>query len=217
MIRIGRIRVRFWRRVAPLALLLSFGLASGTAAAADTSAVCDSACVHAFDATLWVMSIFAAVTILGAAGMLRRDPTWTLGDALAEEADNQPPVLPNGKPVMLASSSRTIALFGMLVLMPAVLGIGYYIVWALFFGRVLDQLDNVMSFFLGAGTLFAPYAVNQFREMLTTIRQPTAAPAALPAAAASVPSVVINNSSPMPTSTPPQLAAPVAVPPVKAS
>jgi hypothetical protein len=83
---------------------------------------------------------------------------------LSEEADPQAPVAPGQKPILLASASRTIALFGLLVLMGALVGVAYFVLWALFYGQPLDNLTNLAPVFYGAASLFAPYAVNQVRS-----------------------------------------------------
>lgn len=162
-----------------------------------------------------VMTLFGLVTLGGFLRTLKYSTTWMIGDALSEEAGNQPPVLPPGmKPIMVASASRTIALFGLFVIMTGVVGVAYYIVWALFYGRSLADLQKLMPFFYGSAALFAPYAVNQMKEAFTAGTAPAAqaqvgAAVAVPAASTNV---VIQ-----PVASVPALAAapPVAVQPVK--
>src|SRR5262245_54337784 len=99
--------------------------AAGEAAATAPSAPADPR--GAFTLAAVAMTAFAVVTILGFLAALGRSPTWSIGDALSEEAGNQPMLPPGQKPIMVASVSRTIALFGLFVIMTGVFGIAYFI------------------------------------------------------------------------------------------
>ena len=63
-----------------------------------------------------------------------------------------------------AASQRAL---GLIVLMGAVVGLSYFVLWALFYERSLDELTKVGPLFYGAAALFAPYAVNQIRSAVT--------------------------------------------------
>jgi hypothetical protein len=110
------------------------------------------------------MSLFFVASLTAVTFLLKRCPAWSIGDALSEEADPQAPVAPGQKPILLASASRTIALFGLLVMMGALVGVAYFVLWALFYGQPLDNLTKLSPVFYGAASLFAPYAVNQVRS-----------------------------------------------------
>jgi hypothetical protein len=101
-----------------------------------------------------------------------------------DEVDPQAPVAPGQKPILLASASRTIALFGLLVLMGALVGVAYFVLWALFYGQPLDNLTKLAPVFYGAASLFAPYAVNQIRSAVAGLGSATKPAAAQQAAKA---------------------------------
>jgi hypothetical protein len=122
------------------------------------------------------MSAFFVAAIGATMLLLKRSPTWSIGDALSEEADAQDARTPGQKPVLVASSSRTIALFGMIVLMGAVVGLSYFALWALFYGQSLDELTKLGPLFYGATALFAPYAVNQIRSAVAAVTSTRAMP-----------------------------------------
>jgi len=87
---------------------------------------------------------------------------WSLAEALSEESSVQP--LPD-EVKTLPSTSRFIALIGLLGILTIVLGVGYSVIWNLFlYGKPPDGLSDVRSFLLGAACLFAPYLANQLRE-----------------------------------------------------
>jgi hypothetical protein len=97
-----------------------------------------------------------------------RNGKWSLSDAVSEESACQPKVITaKSDVILLASTSRVIALLGLLGILTTVLGIGYSIMWNLFaFGTVPD-LSQVRSFLYGSATLFAPYLFNQAREVFS--------------------------------------------------
>jgi hypothetical protein len=115
------------------------------------------------------MSAFFVAAIGATMFLLRRSSSWLVGDALSEEAAAQGAPAPGQKPILIASSSRTIALFGMIVLMGVVVGLSYFVLWALFYGQSLDELAKLGPLFCGAAALFAPYAVNQIRSAVTAV------------------------------------------------
>ena len=86
---------------------------------------------------------------------------WSLGEALSEESSVQPT---QGQVKTLPSTSRFIALFGLLGILTTVLGIGYATIWSLIlYQKPPEKLSEVRSFLLGAACLFAPYLANQLR------------------------------------------------------
>jgi hypothetical protein len=124
---------------------------------------------------------------------------WSLAGALSEESSYQPKeivVSQDGQSnvVMVASTSRLIALLGLLGILTTVLGIGYSIIWNLFVYGTVPPLTQVRSFLFGAACLFAPYLANQARAAF----EPSAAPAPPPAPAkpTSTATSVISGVSP---------------------
>jgi hypothetical protein len=110
------------------------------------------------------MSTFFIASIGATLLLLKRSPSWSIGDALSEEANPQGALAPGQKPLLISSASRTIAMFGLLVLMGTVVGLAYFVLWALFYEQSLDELTKLGPLFYGAAALFAPYAVNQIRS-----------------------------------------------------
>ena len=120
----------------------------------------------AFAVMTALLALFFVIVALG----LLRDKDWHLGDAVSEEAGNQPATLPPGtKPIMVASSSRLIALLGLLVILAIFLGFGYYFLYAAFAGRLQsgDVKPAVVFLFSGA-TMFAPYLANQLQTAFSS-------------------------------------------------
>jgi hypothetical protein len=110
---------------------------------------------------------------------LLRSPTWQLGDAVSEEADNQPNPLPAGvKPVMVASSSRLIALIGLLNILGVFLGFGYYFLYSAFAGTVhLEDMRSVIYYLFSGAVMFAPYLANQLQNAFSSFATAPQAPA----------------------------------------
>lgn len=131
-------------------------------------------CVPAPEYVYWIMfgaiSALLVVAFLYVWGGLMKDKAWKLGDAVSEEAANQPNPLPAGvPPVMVASSSRLIALLGLLVIMVLFLGFGYSILYELF-NCQMNQVSTktIMGFLFGGATMFAPYLANQLQTAFSS-------------------------------------------------
>jgi hypothetical protein len=142
----------------------------------------------------WV-PIFAIVLVMtlfcGGVGLaivaLYRSSTWSLAETLSEEAKmppagaqvspanpgttpTPPPVEPP-KPAMVGSASRLIGFFGLIGLLALYMGLGVYVLWCLFRGDqagVANVMGAVKTYLLCGITLFAPYAVNQFRSAFSS-------------------------------------------------
>jgi hypothetical protein len=109
---------------------------------------------------------------------------WSLADALSEESAYQPKVINRKQDViMVASTSRLIALLGLLGILTTVLGIGYSIMWNLFIYGTIPDLTQVRSFLFGSACLFAPYLANQVGWMFSPSGTPKPAEAATPSTA----------------------------------
>jgi hypothetical protein len=116
--------------------------------------------------TFWIVvgmitSVLGLLLMFLLAGLMRSN-TWSLADALSEEAAYQPNPLPAGtKPIMVASSSRLIAFLGLVVILCLYLGIGYAYIWDRFFKPdAAINMKNLLAFLFGGATMFAPYLVN---------------------------------------------------------
>lgn len=110
---------------------------------------------------------------------------FSLAEALSEESEvtfmtkdangNETPLLnPAGEPVMVtvmaSSSSRLIALMGLVGLLLMFIGFG---VFALYYFAMTQQMpagvDGVVKFLVGGLTLFAPYMVNKFAGVFESL------------------------------------------------
>jgi len=131
--------------------------------------------------TLWtfwiiiaVVTVFLLFLLLSLIGGLRQSPTWSMGDALSEEAGNQPNPLPAGqKPIMVASSSRLIAFLGLSVILCLYLGFGYVILWDHFFNPRPIDTKTLITFLFGGATMFAPYLANQLANAFSNFFPPS--------------------------------------------
>lgn len=129
--------------------------------------------VYAVSIAVLVIAFFAIAGIRRALANTK----WSLADALSEEVQvtgwdtsvtpNKPLLDASGNPLlvteMCASSSRVIALMGMLVILLMFLGFGVFSLFS--FGKtgtLPDSMSNVVDFLLSGLTLFAPYLVNKF-------------------------------------------------------
>jgi hypothetical protein len=123
---------------------------------------------------LIVVYALTFIGIIGAINALARRPAapgergWRLSDALSEEGDITGPG--GGKQtVMLASSSRLIALLGMIVIMALFLGVGTVVIWDLAESNTTPALDGILRYFLAGAGLFIPYSINQIRSGFESI------------------------------------------------
>jgi hypothetical protein len=116
----------------------------------------------------WVVGLVIGTLYLGllAVGiavvrLLRRAPSWSLADALSEEADLGDAGA--AKTVMTASTSRLIAFLGMTAILALFLGFGAFVLWGVAeTGHMPLDSDGFSKYLLGGVTLFAPYVVNKF-------------------------------------------------------
>lgn len=115
---------------------------------------------HVFWYVFYLITALLVLMFLGITISLVRG-NWSVSDALSEESSVQPTP---GKVTKLPSTSRFIALFGLLGILTIVLGVGYTIIWSLFlYQKPPDNLSQVRNFLYGAACLFAPYLANQLR------------------------------------------------------
>jgi len=88
---------------------------------------------------------------------------WSLGDALSEEVDF---TLPSGSKEtrLIASTSRLIALFGLIALLAMYLAVGAIVLRQFAKDGTIPDLNGMYRFFLAGAGLFVPYAINQIRS-----------------------------------------------------
>jgi hypothetical protein len=123
---------------------------------------------YGFVCAILGMTLFLLLAVVFLA-KLKKSDTWLLSDALSEEADGQTALAAGQKPVMVASASRLIAFIGLMSLLGVTVGVGYYVLWALFSGANLDRLDKVNSFITSSAIIFAPYAANQIKSAVASL------------------------------------------------
>ncbi len=120
----------------------------------------------------WLIYTVIGIVFLGlvmALGSIRNSltsptSTWSLANALSEEADltvTDGAGIATKKTVLVASTSRLIALMGCLVIMALLLCIGVFEVWDFAHTGTIPGATDVLTFLAGGLTLFAPYAVNK--------------------------------------------------------
>lgn len=131
-----------------------------------------------FWVTFWIMTAIMAFAFMFVALGLMRSRDWQLGDAVSEEAGNQPDPLPAGvKPIMVASSSRLIALMGLLSILGVFLGFGYYFLYSAFAGTVnRNDMKSVIYYLFSGAVMFAPYLANQLQSAFTSFGSPSPTP-----------------------------------------
>lgn len=132
-----------------------------------------------------LVALFGAViAILVIRSALLASPQWSLADALSEETllpaytevsvngvttralDKDPDGKPVLVPQMRASSSRVIALMGMVAILFLFIGFGAFALFDLgSTGQMPDKMDSVVNFLMAGLTLFAPYLVNKFASV----------------------------------------------------
>jgi uncharacterized membrane protein len=103
--------------------------------------------------------------------------TWSLSNALSEgieltemDEDGKPIMDASNKPLMVtklyASSSRMVALMGMIVILLMFLAFGSFSLFAFAkTGEMPKSINEVVKFLIAGLTLFAPYAVNKFSKL----------------------------------------------------
>ncbi|SDO73126.1 hypothetical protein SAMN05216303_102209 [Rhodoferax sp. OV413] len=140
----------------------------------------------------WLLYCVPVVALVGAViaiwiirSALLQAPNWSLADALSEPtdlpvytettdaagnvtrslqlgADGRPLLAPQ----MRASSSRVIALMGMVAILFLFIGFGALALFGLgSTGQVPEHMDRVVNFLVAGMTLFAPYVVNKFSAL----------------------------------------------------
>jgi hypothetical protein len=177
--------------------VLIAALAGVASAAAGAEAAASAASAASMPAAAWVAAdprfIYAVVVVvLGASVvsllLIRSALTvsvWSFSDALSEPTEvtaTEPDangVLrikldADGKPLMvtkmLASSSRVLALMGAVVILLMFLGFGSVALFSFAStGELPASMDRVVNYLLAGMTLFAPYVVNKFSGIFTSL------------------------------------------------
>lgn len=110
-------------------------------------------------------------TLLLVCKYLSNSSTWSLSDALSEEVEvtesdkDSKPILKK----MCASSSRLIALMGMIVIVMMFIGFGAFSMYHFAMTKQMPPINEVRNFLLTGLTLFAPYTVNKFSNIFESL------------------------------------------------
>jgi hypothetical protein len=100
--------------------------------------------------------------------------TWSLADALSEEANITPmngavPVMNGTQPMVIselrASSSRVIALLGAVAIVFLFVGFGTFVLYRYGMSGQMPDVGEILKFLSGGLALFAPYAVNKLSSV----------------------------------------------------
>jgi hypothetical protein len=135
----------------------------------------------------WFIYVVLSVILLGSWMTLMviiralRNSGWSLADALSEaceitamEADasgaNKIMLDADGRPFLItemrASTSRVIALLGMIVILLIFLGFGMFALYAFAeTGSMPDSIGKAVDFIVAGLTLFAPYVADKFSKI----------------------------------------------------
>lgn len=125
------------------------------------------------------------------------DPHWleSMGDREAAAAGRAPGA-PETVMVLEPSTSRLIALVGMVVILMMYLGFGIFILFSFGFTCAMPAASGAVTGFLYSGlTLFAPYVANQFSKVFQPLARQAGATPAPPSTPSPLPS-----TSPLPSS-----------------
>ena len=105
-----------------------------------------------------VVAVVGAVILIG---IRLKHGGWSLKDALTEPSAAG---TDGAAPVGASSSSRLIALLGMVVILILFVGVGLVAVWQLAENNKVD-LSQFQNYFLAGASLFVPYMFNQLRNI----------------------------------------------------
>ena len=164
------------------AALLLLTLLSPQVLAKNTSTITPDWFVYTI-VGLSIFAIFIGIAVFG--GRLLNDKSWSLSDAISEEiqvtaleADGKNiKYKSDGTQEILtklgASSSRLIAFLGALVILGLFIGFGIFaLVGFGKTGKIPSGMSDAIKFLVGGLTLFAPYAVNQFSSIFSSLTSP---------------------------------------------
>lgn len=159
------------------ALAMAFAAASIAEASAQTGGA-ETGGGEAFALVVTGVTAVAALLALASIRTALANSDWSLSDALSEEADvtlldggGKPLVDGDGKPQiaseMRASSSRLIALIGLVGILALYLGFGLVGLetFASKGSFPADSVAPITKYMLAGMTMFAPYVVNKFASV----------------------------------------------------
>lgn len=156
------------------AVIATASIAKASAQNADSA----SGAGEAFALIVTAVTVVAVLLAFAAVRAALVNSQWSLSDALSEEVEVTPmdgggrPLLgADGKPQvvseMRASSSRLIALIGLVGILALYLGFGLVELKAFASSGQFstDSVDPIIKYMLAGMTMFAPYLVNKFASV----------------------------------------------------
>lgn len=96
--------------------------------------------------------------------------TWSLAQALSEEVEFNTTDATGAKKtetLLVASTSRVIALFGLIALLVLFMGFGAIAMWYFATSAKMPDFSGILNYFYAGAGLFVPYGLNQFKEAFT--------------------------------------------------
>jgi hypothetical protein len=96
---------------------------------------------------------------------------------------------------MVASSSRIMALLGLLNILGVFIGFGYYFLYAAFAGTVsLTDMKSVIYYVFSGAVMFAPYLANQLQSAFSSFAVPQTVVQAVQPVVQAAPVLVRGNA-----------------------
>jgi hypothetical protein len=174
------IRARSWFLLFSITSLIATAVASAQTPTPSPSPVSERIWIAP---GAWFVYAVIAVILLGSVIALLfvrlalDDTNWSLADALSEATEvtavetangvTKPVLDAGGKPLQItelrASSSRVIALLGMIIILMMYLGFGTFALYGFALtGGMPESIGAAIKFLTTGMTLFAPYLINKF-------------------------------------------------------
>jgi len=124
------------------------------------------------EAVVLLLAVYAVYKIFS---LLGHDQDWSLAKALSEtetveNSDVKDPSKLVKSTTTIPSTSRLIAMLGMMIIVVLFLGIGITIIWNLGSTGSMPKLTDLTTFLYGGASLFAPYAINKFSEAFKSLK-----------------------------------------------
>ena len=117
---------------------------------------------------VYLLIFFSLTFVIARLSKEENGKRWLLADALSEEATEESQGVKTVR--LVASTSRLIALFGLIVILVLFLSFGIITIWS--FGRTgkaPTDLAELAKYLLGGAALFIPYGINQIRATFDNV------------------------------------------------
>jgi hypothetical protein len=118
--------------------------------------------------SVYVLVFFSLAFVIGRLSKTPDGGMWRLSEALSEEATEESGGVKTIR--LVGSTSRLIALFGLIVILILFLSFGVIAIWT--FGRtgkIPPDLAELAKYLLGGAALFIPYGINQIRAAFDNV------------------------------------------------